>query len=1053
MLKHLLLSVLILVMGLTSCSTSDHQQEITQLRQLHEQHLANSPFKNTQLLSKAERKELGIPPNKYLERQWELTMNPKIGRPTPENLIDIRKDMLEALNSGKTLPGHYTNLWVERGPGNVGGRSKAVMFDPNDPSNQKVWAGAVSGGLWFNNNITSPNSPWHITGLPHNLAVTSIAYDPNDTQVFYVGTGESYTGGAVNGNGVWKSTDGGLTWTHVFGGKDGESEMVSNATFSVNSPSNLQGDFYAIKAAFGDTEFTSYTGSLVLVDDGSTSPTLACDPLTNGAEISGNIAVIERGDCYFVDKVSHAEAEGAIGVLMINNVSGGPITMGAGSNPPAINIPSVMISKSDGVAILEALANGENIDVTITNNNTDIAYGYVVPGITHINDVVTRNNNGVTEIYATAGDSYYSDASNFTILGHGYQGLYKSVDGGETWTQVTLPEDPDGNPFTPNDLEIAADNSIWLTTTRSTYYGAAHGAVLSSTDGDSFDVVLPVTNYGRMELAVSKTDPGKMYLVAINYGGSTPLPFCLKTTDGFNANMSIFNKPNGDASPANDFTNGQGYYDLAIEVDPNDDDVLYLGGIDLFKSTNAGTSWTQISSYYGYSGSTIHPDQQGIAINPNNSNLILFANDGGVSYSGNGGASISPRYKNYVTTQFYHMAVAPTTAFSGDYFMAGAQDNGTQLFENAPQTVSDAVEAQGGDGAYCFFDQDGTDKYRISNYVFNNNIRLFNYNTLYWKTINSESSDHGDFINQEALDSNLDILYTNYTTRSSSGYTYAIRRYSNLLGSISKTLIQDGTLMRSTPIAFKVSPFTTTSSKLFVGLANGILLRIDNADTNPVFNDITGIDFIGSISDIEFGQSEDEIFVTIFNYGVTNIFYTNDGGATWVSKEGDLPDMPVNTILQNPLVANEVIIGTDLGVWGTTNFDDASPNWYPVYNGMSDVKVTDLELRDDNAVFASTYGRGIFSSQFTSDITSVQEGDLVEIKVYPNPAADFINVTIPHDISAVARIYDINGREVLHKNIENSHRVSFDISALSKGYYFVQLTNDQEKYTAKFIVK
>jgi photosystem II stability/assembly factor-like uncharacterized protein len=921
------------------------------------------------------------------------------------------------------------------------------MFDPNDPTLKRVFAGSVSGGLWVNNDITAAMSPWQLTGLPHNLAVSSIAVDPNNSQVFYVGTGESYTGGAVNGNGVWKSTDGGMTWTHVFGGKDGQSELVSNATLTINSPSNLQGDFFAVKSAFGNTDFTNYSGDLVLVDDGTAEPTLACNALVNSSAVNGKIAVIERGTCFFVDKVMNAQNAGATGVLMINNVPGAPIIMG-GDNTN-ITIPAVMISKTDGAAILSALNNNQTININVTNNNTDIAYGYLVPGITHINDIVTRNVNGTTEIYASAGDSYYADASAFTVMGHGYQGVYKSTDGGNSWTQVSIPTAPDGTTYTPFDLEIAADNKIWLTTTRSTLNGTDNGAIFSSTDGNTFNVVLPVNNVGRMELAVSKTDPGKMYLIAMMYNSNGALPSCIKTTDAFVANIVPFTTPNGDASPANDFTNGQGYYDLMLEVDPNNDDVVYVGGIDLFKSTNGGSSWTQISSYYGWTAnSIIHPDQHGMAFG--DSQKLVFANDGGIWYSSNGGNNIYERVHNYVTTQFYHMAVAPTTAFSGDYFMAGAQDNGTQLFENAPQSVSISTEAQGGDGAYCFFDQDGTDKYRISNYVFNANIRLYDYNTGSWKTVNQESGSNGDFINQEELDSHLNILYSNYSNRINRDYK--IRRYSNLLGSISKSIISDP-MLNASPTAMKVSPYTTNSTKLFAGLDNGRLLKIENANTTPTFTDITGPLFLGSISDIEFGANEDEIYVTIFNYGVINIFYTNDGGTTWQNKEGDFPDMPVNTIMPNPLNYNEVIIGTDLGVWATPNFNDSAPNWYPVYNGMSDVKVTDLELRDDNMVFASTYGRGIFSGQFTSDTNSISEIKKNQLNIYPNPAKDVVNINLTEKTTGIVSIYDLNGKLLFQQEEENKNHIKIQINNLKKGIYLVELKTDTKQYSTKLIVE
>ena len=133
----------------------------------------------------------------------------------------------------------------------------------------------------------------------------------------------------------------------------------------------------------------------------------------------------------------------------------------------------------------------------------------------------------------------------------------------------------------------------------------------------------------------------------------------------------------------------------------------------------------------------------------------------------------------------------------------------------------------------------------------------------------------------------------------------------------------------------------------------------------PTYTNITGNEFLGSVSDIEFGLNENEIMVTFHNYSVVNIFYSKDGGETWENKEGDennggLPNLPIRSVLQNPIVLSEVIVGTDLGIWYTKNFFDNSPKWSPGFNGMSNVRVTDLDLRDDYKVFASTYGRGVF---------------------------------------------------------------------------------------------
>ena len=123
------------------------------------------------------------------------------------------------------------------------------------------------------------------------------------------------------------------------------------------------------------------------------------------------------------------------------------------------------------------------------------------------------------------------------------------------------------------------------------------------------------------------------------------------------------------------------------------------------------------------------------------------------------------------------------------------------------------------------------------------------------------------------------------------------------------------------------------------------------------------------MSDIEFGSNENEIFVTFHNYGINNIFYTNNGGSSWSEKDGNLPDIPVRCILQNPLNPEEVIIGTELGVWYTKEFSSQNPSWTRANAGMSDVRITDLDLRkgDDYKVFAATYGLGVYSSYFGSD--------------------------------------------------------------------------------------
>ena len=210
------------------------------LRKKHEEYLKNSPFKKSLLLSKDQRKAAGLPPNKYYENEWELTMNPATGKPEFDNLRVLREQLnlvrKNALESDRTPGDASENNWVERGPNNVGGRTRALMFDPNDATYNTVIAGGVSGGLWKNTNISSSSSTWTRVNIPENLNVSCIQYDPNNTNVFYAGTGESYTGGDAGGDGVWKSSDGGMTWSKILGGISGTTTFQSASYLTINNP-------------------------------------------------------------------------------------------------------------------------------------------------------------------------------------------------------------------------------------------------------------------------------------------------------------------------------------------------------------------------------------------------------------------------------------------------------------------------------------------------------------------------------------------------------------------------------------------------------------------------------------------------------------------------------------------------------------------------------------------------------------------------------------------------------------------------------------------------
>ncbi|MDA9087148.1 T9SS type A sorting domain-containing protein [Polaribacter sp.] len=1046
--KKLLLSIVLFAAIALIYNAFTKQTEIEILREKHTGFLAQSPFKETLKLSKKERKAIELTPNKFYERQWELTLNPATGKPEPEKLLALQERLRKDKLFSK-VPGDGSNSWTERGPDNQGGRTRAIMFDPNDVNGKRVFAGGVSGGLWLNTDITDVNSAWAEVGIPANLAISVITHDPNNTMTFYVGTGESYTNGDANGNGVWKSTNGGQTWVRIFGGEPGETYVIPDSgtptgdvKVTVNSPSSIVGNYFGLSGSFG-ADLTPISGTLVLVDDGSGNPNEGCSSLTNGAAISGNIAVVFRGSCNFSSKALNAQNEGALAVIVVNNASGPAVGMASGDDGDQVTIPTFMLSQADGQAIINELASGVTVDLESIPLVRDYSGYTAKPGVQHINDIKVRDiGGGNSEIYIAAGTAYYRGV----FLGPEDFGLFKSVNSGDSWSKLELAE------AIPNDIEIGADNAVWVATTNNSF-GDEAGEIFSSTDGTTFALKHKVADGLRTQIAVSSTNASLLYVLV----GTSSAPVEIIYTDDAFATTTSVSLPNDadNGIPADDFTRGQAFYDLMIEVDPNNDNVAYVGGIDLFKTTDSGGTWEQISKWSNNNNlaslnvSQVHADQHALTFLNNSSSIMMFSNDGGVYYSNDAGANITSRSKNYNTLQFYKGAIGQEVG-ANEKLLAGAQDNGSQLINNASAGINSANKVTGGDGAYCFIDKDN--EYMITSYVYNNFYYL-NYATGAQVYSIDSDSDSGDFINPSALDSNTDNLYTN----GSSGTTYQVNRYSLASTSATKYILSDA-LLDAAPTVFKPLASTFFHKNVMVGTENGRLFTVKLNDSGATWTEITGANFVGSISSIALGDTEQEIYITFYNYGVSSVFYSSNGGASWQDKEGDFPDISIRAIMANPLNSNEVIIGTDLGVWGTDNFSDASPNWMQAYNGMKDVPVHSFDLRTaDNTVLAATHGRGLFTGQFTSEPSTLSIDNIEfdeAFSVYPTVSKGNITVFAKSSLGKVKmNIFDISGRQVHNEDLDFGLQEKQKVSLnLNSGIYFVNLIDGNGKKSSKKIV-
>ncbi|MCH2043825.1 MAG: T9SS-dependent M36 family metallopeptidase [Saprospiraceae bacterium] len=245
-----------------------------------------------------------------------------------------------------------------------------LNFDfPLDLTQQpNTYQDAAITNLFYMNNVM--HDVWHHYGFDEASG--------NFQETNYTGSGvggdfvyaDAQDGGGINNANFATPPEGSNPRMQMFlwSGGGGLSNLLD-----VNSPANIVGAYSGAEAGFGPgLSSTPITADVVIVDDGTAPNTAdACEPLINGAALAGKIALIDRGDCNFTLKVEAAQAEGAIAVIMVNNVATAPISMGGTSTN--VTIPSIMISQADGDLIKAELNAGNTVNATLSNTNAGAA--------------------------------------------------------------------------------------------------------------------------------------------------------------------------------------------------------------------------------------------------------------------------------------------------------------------------------------------------------------------------------------------------------------------------------------------------------------------------------------------------------------------------------------------------------------------------------------------------------------------------------------------------------------------------------------------------------
>lgn len=551
----------------------------------------------------------------------------------------------------------------------------------------------------------------------------------------------------------------------------------------------------------------------------------------------------------------------------------------------------------------------------------------------------TDHGNTWSQLSATTGSSYYyctrikCDASGNLYVAT-RSGLFRSVNGGTSFTTIT----PSGLSSAICDLELSSTGRLHVVGgifTTQGYRFTDNPSTVTSATWTSPTTAFP-SYLDRAEIGVSGNT---LYACPVN-DADDQVPTIYKSTDGGANWVATATQPTAG------WASQQGWYALSVVINPADANQCIVGGLDNWKTTDGGATWTKISTWVGATGQYVHADQHK-AVWYDNGNKLIFGSDGGIFYTSDGGTTIRDRNTGLRIKQFYSCAAHPSSL---NYFLAGAQDNGSHAFSTAG--LGSSTEVTGGDGAFVHIDQDQP-QYQFTSYVFNQYRRSTNSGST-WTNVNL-SSTLGEFINPTDYDDVNNIMYC-----SNSAGTY--RRWTNPQSGSTNAQITIPEFNTRTVEAITVSPYT--SNRVYFGTDQGRIVYVDNANSIASGSSGTLINTglpSAFTSCIAVGSNDQNLMVTFSNYGVQQVWVSSNGGTSWTNIDGNLPDMPVRWCMFAPNSNTKAIIATEAGVWLTQSINGSSTTWI-ASPGFPTVRTDMLQYRAaDQMVVAATHGRGLWT--------------------------------------------------------------------------------------------
>lgn len=644
------------------------------------------------------------------------------------------------------------------------------------------------------------------------------------------------------------------------------------------------------------------------------------------------------------------------------------------------------------------------------------------------------------------------------------RGVMRSTNGGTSWTQVL------GIPLTDivyttgraADLEVASNGDLYATLgifTRTMVLKsdfATHGTNTGAA-GTWTDITPTHSDITfRGEIAVAPSNPQRLYLMMQDSASDKVLHFYTSNNGGttWTSTAVTSGSPLDDA--LNNGTNSQTWYDLIAAVDSTNANIVVVGGIELAKSVDGGSTWASISNSV-----SVHVDQHALVFL--NSSNLLVGNDGGIYLTSNL-TNASPDFfqKNngFNATQFYGCDFHPTDE---NYFLAGAQDNNTQKFTSPGINSTTAVV--GGDGAIPHIRQtDG--QLQIAASTNNTYYRSTNGGNTFVSLGGSINNNRGQFINPTDFDDNQNILYAGDDI----GNYYCITGLNGTPNGVVKPIAEMGdrglTAVKVDPVAANTIWIGASTVDGSASAIQPLVIKVTNASgTAPTVASTVAIPAANGsyISSIDVDPSNtNNVLVTMSNFGVVSVWESTNGGASFTNIEGNLPDMPVWWGLFAPpgaqlsgTTGGGIILGTDLGVWTTSSVNGSSTQWISNNNGLANVPVYMVKYRAANtSLVAATHGRGLFTTTLAGVVTGVSNNVITKDFIkYISPDVSQLLVVKGglNTLNMQVQIFDATGKLMYNKE-HPYQNLSIPIATLSKGSYVIRIQgNNKENFVQQFV--